>query len=171
MRKHNGMRPLDVVVLMKLLAFRAKSADWRKKDVAQALHISASEASESLHRSALAGLVDDTKQKVRPRNTAEFLQHGLKYVFPQQPGAIQRGMLTAHSAPMFSGQFVAAEKVIWPDADGTALGHAIEPLYPTVPQACREDETLWELLALVEMLRVGKTREVKFATERLGQFL
>ncbi len=171
MRKHNGMRPLDVVVLMKVLALKAGGISWMKKDVAQALHISASEASESLHRSATAGLLDDTKQKLRPRNTAEFLQHGLKYVFPQQPGAAGRGMPTAHSAPMFHDQFIASEKYVWPEPAGTVLGYVIEPLYPTVPKACREDEKLWELLALVEMLRVGKTREVRFAIERLNEYL
>jgi hypothetical protein len=165
------MRPLDVVVLMKLLSFKNQHQSWLNKDIAKSLSISASEVSESLNRSAVARLVDDTKQKVRSRNTAEFLQHGLKYVFPQQPGALQRGMPTAHSAPMFGDQFIASEKLVWPDADGIAFGHGIEPLYSTVPQSCRDDKMLWELLALVEMLRVGKTREVKFATERLSQFL
>lgn len=165
------MRPLDVVVLMKLLSFKAGRKTWLNKDVAKSLFISASEVSESLNRSAIAELLDDTKRRIRHKNTIEFLQYGLKYVFPQQPGTLQRGMPTAHSAPMFKQFFVSKEGYVWPDPAGRALGYMLEPLYPTVPQACREDEVLWELMALVEMLRVGKTREVNFANKRLMQYL
>jgi hypothetical protein len=36
----------------------------------------------------------------------EFLQYGLKYVYPQHPGSIVRGMPTAYSAPPFNKEIV-----------------------------------------------------------------
>ncbi len=46
MKKHNGMRPQDIVVLLKIIAL--KHDDWYNFDLAQALKISPSEISEVL---------------------------------------------------------------------------------------------------------------------------
>jgi hypothetical protein len=37
----------------------------------------------------------------------EFLIHGLKYVFPAYPGALVRGVPTAHSAEPLKGLLIA----------------------------------------------------------------
>lgn len=171
MKKHNGMRPIDIVILMKIIALKHKKRGWDNKSVAQSLYVSASETSESLNRSMIAGLLDESKRRIQRRNLSDFMLHGFKYVFPQKPGALQRGMPTAHSAPMFKAEFVSEQNYVWPDPAGRALGFVIEPLYPKVPQACREDETLWELLAISEMLRVGSAREVLLAKRHLVKFI
>jgi hypothetical protein len=155
------MRPLDIVVLLKIIAL--EQTDWLKKDLAEWLQISASEVSESLNRSEIAGLVDGTHRSVMRRSLLEFLQFGLRYVFPQQPGALVVGMPTAHSAPVLADSFVATEAYVWPDAFGSVRGQAIEPLYGTVPQACRHDASLYDLLALTDVLRVGRAREISRA--------
>jgi len=51
MKKHNGMRPQDVVILLKLQTYNKN--DWFGKDLAKTLLISPSEVSESLNRSVL----------------------------------------------------------------------------------------------------------------------
>ncbi|HQJ61361.1 MAG TPA: hypothetical protein PKV35_10210, partial [bacterium] len=53
---------------------------------------------ESVGRSVIAGLVTADKKTVLKGNLFEFLVHGVRYVFPQMPGAIVRGIPTAHSA-------------------------------------------------------------------------
>lgn len=169
MRKHNGMRPLDVVVLLKIVAL--DDTPWLQKDLAQTLMVSNSEISESLHRSQVAGLLGDTKQHPMRQNLLDFLRYGLRYVFPVQPGGLVRGVPTAHSAPMLAGRFVSQIAYVWADPLGTVIGHEIEPLYATVPQACRTDVRLYELLALVDMLRVGRAREVQLATQQLTDYL
>ena len=50
MKKHNGMRPHDIVILLKIAA-KGKT-QWFMKDLSYELSISASEISESLNRSA-----------------------------------------------------------------------------------------------------------------------
>jgi hypothetical protein len=162
MKRHNGMRPLDVVVLLKVVALG--QTQWRKKDLAQWLNISASEVSESLNRSAIAGLVDGAHRTVLRRSLLEFVEFGLRYVFPQQPGPLVVGMPTAHSAPVLASFFAATtDAYVWPDEAGTVRGQTIEPLYTTVPQACRHDTLLYELLALADAVRVGRTREMTLA--------
>jgi hypothetical protein len=39
----------------------------------------------------------------------DFLKHGPKYVYPQQPEVIVRGIPTAHSAPPLNNTIVSEE--------------------------------------------------------------
>lgn len=159
------MRPHDVVILAKIIALGP--TDWYAKDVAHSLRISNSEVSESLHRSQYAGLIDSSKRRVFRQSLLDLLIHGLKYVFPQQPGAITTGMPTAHSAPVLAGNLVSQEPYVWPDPEGTIRGQAIEPLHGAVAAACRKDPRLYDLLALIDALRVGKVREQNLAKDLL----
>lgn len=165
MRKHSGMRPQDIPVLFKIVTLGEEP--WKFKDLASGLGISAAEISESLNRSHLAGLLDPTKRKVYRKNLMEFLQHGLHYVFPQQPGTMVTGMATAHSHPYFKSLFPSEVNYAWPAAKGNIRGLAVEPLYKAAPMAALTDKTLYLLLACTDVLRVGKTREIKMALEVL----
>lgn len=203
MRIHHGMRPQDVLVLLKLVAWEAalpkeaKGLDgfgaevmdaahfnaalpewarsgqpWKQLHLARELGLSQTEISDSLNRSRLAGLVDAERR--RPMRTAltEFVLHGLRYVFPVEPGRIVRGLPTAHSAPPLSDTIMESEeKFVWPDEEGLVRGQAIEPLYPSVPQAARRDPSLYELLALCDALRVGRAREQQLARKELERRL
>jgi hypothetical protein len=165
MKKHSGLRPHDIVILLKMATKSNKP--MLMKDLAVELGISASEVSESIHRSILAGFVSADKQKLMKSALLEFLQHGLKYVFPQKPGALVRGMATAHSAGPLNRIIQSEELYVWPFAEGKIRGQSIEPLHPSVPKACLQDLQLYELLALTDALRVGKNREQKIAIQEL----
>lgn len=141
------------------------------KDLAEELIISESEVSESLNRSAVAGLIDKEKRKVSRQALLQFLQYGLRYVFPQELGKSVRGLATAHSAPPLNAVIVSEEKVVWPYAKGTDRGHALEPLYATVVEASLQDKALYELLALTETLRIGRAREKELAVQLLKERL
>jgi hypothetical protein len=167
MKKHNGMRRQDIVILLKLLTLSGH--DWMKMEVAQSLQISPSEVSESLNRSSIGGLIDENHQVVMRQALLDFLQFGLRYVFPAIPGALTVGMPTAHSAPILANRIVSSERYVWPDPLGTERGQAIEPLYRTVAQVCRNDQPLYDLLALVDVFRVGRTREINEARTLLKE--
>jgi hypothetical protein len=165
MRKHNGMRPQDIAVLLKIIA--VGNGSWQNKDLSAALALSASEISESLNRSQIAGLIDSKKKKVSRQSLMEFLEHGLSYVFPAESGSLTRGIPTAHAHPFMNIQFPSEEPYVWPNAEGKVRGVAIEPLYEGVTKAIRSDEDLYKLLALADVLRVGKVSERKVAIEEL----
>ena len=74
-----------------------------------------------------------------------------------------RGIATAHSAPPLNNEIMSEEQFVWPYAKGTVRGHSIIPLYPSVPEAALKDAKLYELLALVDALRVGRAREKELA--------
>ena len=148
MRQHNGMWPQDVVVLLKILLL--ENTSWQSKDLAWDLELSPTEDSFSLKRCQYARLLDHTGRPVARRTYIEFLLYGLPVVFPTRPGALVRGMPTAHSATPLHQQLVAEQVYVWPDAESEDWGCAVTPLYLRVPAAARADAQLYALLALTD---------------------
>ncbi len=170
MRKHNGMRPQDIVILLKIIA--KGQQPWQMKDLAYELSISQSEVSDSLNRSAMAGLLEAEKKKTVHRNSLmEFLQYGLHYVFPAVPGSMVNGIYTAHSHPFMQQSFKSEMMYVWPYKNGKVRGLAIEPLYQGQPEACLQDELLYKMLALIDVIRVGRVREMNMAVTELRQLI
>jgi len=165
MRKHNGMRPQDVAILLKIVSMN--SENWQLVGLANLLGISISEISESLNRSRIAGLIDHNKKRINRQNLVEFLEHGVRYVFPQHPGSFVRGIPTAHSHIDIHKNFVSEMNYVWPDSKGDVMGLMIEPLYKNQTDAVKLDKEFYRLLALVDMIRVGKVREIKYAVNEL----
>lgn len=163
------MKPQDLVLLLKVVGLN--NAKWNQKEVAEALEMSQSEISESVARSKYAGLLDPKGKIVMKLALLEFLQFGLRYVFPQKPGPVVRGVPTSHSAAPLKEIIQSTEHYVWPYAKGTVRGHSIIPLYNSVPQAALKDPFLHELLALVDALRVGRAREKEIAIVELKKRL
>jgi len=161
------MSPLDVVVLLKIISIG--NQPWNQKPLAEELRMSQSEISKSIARSKYAGLLDPNGKKVRKLALIDFLQFGIAYVFPQHPGALVRGIPTAHSASPLNQRIQSAEHYVWPSGKGKLRGQSIIPLYPSVVDAVQNDEKLHELLALVDALRVGRAREREIAIKELKQ--
>ncbi|MCB9447049.1 MAG: hypothetical protein H6585_01740 [Flavobacteriales bacterium] len=165
MRKHNGMRPQDVAILLKIITLSDTS--WRLIDLSNSMRLSISEISESLNRSCIAGLIDHNKKNVNRQNLFDFLQHGIRYVFPQKPGTMTRGIPTAHSHPFMKKLILSDLDFVWPYSKGKAMGLEIQPFYPKQVEASQDDEAFYKLLALTDVLRVGKVREIKYAIDEL----
>lgn len=163
------MRPQDVAILLKICLL--DDHNWQMAVLANSVKISISEVSESLNRSQFAGLLDPNKKKVNRLNLVEFLEHGLRYVFPQQPGAMVRGVLTAHSHSFMKSTFISEVNYVWPDHQAAEIGLAIEPFYTRQTEATKEDPEFYKLLALVDVLRVGKVREFKYALSEIKKII
>lgn len=158
--KYN-MKPQDILVLLKIIALDSK--EWQQLTLAQELNMSQSEISQSLQRSKYAQLIDFSGKKVNAIAFYEFLIHGMSYVFPQRPTAIVRGIATAHSTAPINKIINSSEIYVWPYAKGNTRGQAVLPLYNSAIEASLKDAKLYELLAMVDVLRVGSTREKEAA--------
>ncbi len=182
------MKSQDIVILLKLaLLYQGDSArDMPGHGVAEAssarglersLGISKSEVNASINRSADAGLlIKDRKSGIPKANISALLElilHGLKYVFPVKPGALVRGMPTAAAAPVMQGALKSMGEhiYVWSDPQGEEMGQELKPLFKSVPHAARHDLELYDLLALVDAIRLGNPRESKVAQELLEQRL
>ncbi len=164
------MRPQDVVILLKKVSAAGRSIT--NSQMAKELGISASEVSESLERSRIARLIDSRKQRVNILALQEFIVHGLKYIFPAYPQSKVRGIATAISAPPMNQLIQSGKEVyVWQDSKGDLRGESITPLYKTVPMAVKEDTTLYKLLALTDVFRMGRAREIEIAKNELSAIL
>lgn len=171
MANQKMLKPQDILILLKVVTYGDEP--FAMKDLAASLHISPSEVTLALERCKNSGLIDANKQRVQKLSLFEFLVYGLKYVFPVQLGRKVRGVLTAYSASPIKEQIVAGKDdvVVWPYSKGNSRGHSVIPLYKTIPEAVLADEKLYELLAIVECLRLGRRREVEIATDELKKRL
>jgi hypothetical protein len=129
--------------------------------LASELSISISEISESLNRSHIAALIDESRRRVHRQSILEFIQHGLHYVFPQFPGTLVTGIPTGHSHPFFKNRITAELEYVWPYDKVTTRGLSIAPLYSGETIAVCKDEQLYKWLSCIDVIRVGHAREKK----------
>jgi hypothetical protein len=165
------LKPQDIVILLKIHTL--KNHTWTYKALASSLVMSMSEVHSGLKRCGVSGLYAESSGQIRPQAVLEFLTHGLKYVFPVQPGGMGRGIPTAHSAEPLSSCLSASPEsaYVWADPSGKVKGQTIKPLYKSVPRAAQNDPSLYELLSLIDAIRLGRVREQQLAIELLEQRL
>ena len=159
------MKPQDLVILLKIISLKNK--EWRLVDLALSLFLSQSEVSKALERLARSGLIDESKRVPARSALYDLIVNAVKYIFPVKPGGISRGIPTSHSANPLSSKIVSESRYVWPCIEGKVKGESIEPLYKNLPKAALNDEKLYELLALVDAIRVGKAREQELAKKEL----
>jgi DNA-binding Lrp family transcriptional regulator len=162
----------DIAILLKLAAEGGKRQSYAH--IAADLGMSPSEAHAGVLRLARAGLVDGESKRVLTAGAVEFLRHGLRYVFPlERKGGLCRGVPTAHAAPCTAGVFTedGEPPPVWPDAAGSVRGLGVIPLYRAAPQAALKDKRLYELMAVVDLLRGGRARERAWAEAQIEKIL
>jgi len=162
------LRAQDVLIVLKLAAL-GRPISYAA--LGASLGISASQTHSAAKRAIEAGLLREDLQ-VRGRAVLEMLK-SLRFFLPAVFRGLERGMPTAHGASPIREWIVAdSEPVpVWPDAQGTVRGIALEPIYKTAPLAAKSDPNLYELLVLVDALRIGRSREAEFAEAELGKRL
>ena len=167
------MQGQDIAIVLKL-ALQSES-QVQSKSLADSLFISPSEVSKALKRCAQAGLLymSGTEKRVNRSGLLEFLTHGLKYAFPAVRGSLVRGLPTAAAAEPLKSRLLedTDPPAVWPFAGGKSRGISIAPLYAGAPKAALLDPRLYSVLALVDAIRSGRTRERNLAVELLKKEL
>lgn len=179
-----ALHPQDVVVLLKLVANRDASKRWTYAELGKDLFMSASQVFRSVDRAEMAHLLVAPSVPTSPNggeespggmlwphnnNLKEFLIHGVKYAFPVERGGPTRGIPTAEATGPLNRHLQQDFPLppVWPYAEGPLRGIAFSPLYKNVPKAALQDHNLYELLALVDAIREGRTREREIAIREL----
>lgn len=160
------LKPQDIVVALKLCL---EGQPKNYSVLAAALGMSASEVHSAVKRLVESKLADPNSKAVLREPLRNFLVHGVAHAFPAKPREVTRGIPTAWAAPVMAGKVSSSEQMqpVWPDPEGDVQGVSVKPLYPSVAKAVRQDPGLYDLLALVDVLRLGRARERKFAEDEL----
>ena len=168
-----NLEPQDVLVLLKLVSLGGQP--WSYAWLAVQLGMSPSQLHSAVKRALAAQLAVRKEDSVMPnlQNLKEFLVHGVKYAFVPERGELTRGMPTCHAAPPLERHFPSSSEPppVWPDPEGAVRGMAFSPLYKLAPVAARGDQTLYELLVLVDAIRGGRARERELATREFKKRL
>lgn len=155
------------MLLMKLMVHPGMP----QKNLAKELFISTAEVSHGMKRLRVSQFINQ-ESSVSKEAVIEFLIHGLKYIFPAEFGTLGAGVPTAYAKPGF--KYVRYKKddvYVWPHPQGSERGVVLKPIYPTLPDACLQDDQLYTIAALTEMIRVGRAREKNIAAEEITQFI
>ncbi len=164
------LKPQDLFVTLKLVSVGAGAVPSYGQ-LAHELSMSPSQVHAAVGRATAAGLLGPDRV---PRRGAllEFLLHGVQVAFYPERGGVTRGMPTAHAAAPLAEEIGGDDlPPVWPDPEGTVRGETLEPLHSSAPRAARVDPALYELLALVDAIRIGRARERKLAEQHLTKRL
>lgn len=152
-------------------------SDWTYRSLSAATKVSVSEVSGAIQRALKSDLLVKPDEDSRPRpmksSLLEFIEHGVRYVFPAERGEPARGIPTAFAAPLFENVLASQGELppVWPYAHGSVLGYTLSPIYRTAPFAAARDPILYELLVLVDVFRIGRQREKSIARGMLKERL
>ncbi len=165
-----SLRPFDIAVALHLLLM----PEERYEPLAEALVTSTSAVHRSVARLQLAGLCKAGARTVVRPALREFLLHGVRYAFPPIHGPERTGLPTAWAHPAVAALFVDGDvprPLVWASDRGSVRGESLVPLFTNLPAVAARDPRLHELLALVDALRAGGTRERKLVSDVLGERL
>ena len=156
MPRPDSLHPQDVLVACKIYSYEAARESWIYADLVRDVGISQGEAHNAVERCGRSQLI--TPGGVVSRKALrDLLCVAVPRVFYAARGGRARGLYTSvHAAPLRDKiESTSAVPVVWPDGEGSDEGDGLLPLYPSVPLAARGDAVVYELLALVDVIRIG----------------
>lgn len=166
------LKPHDLVVLTKIMLL--DNEDCTLRSLGNDLGLSNSAVHGSLVRSKKAGFIL-TSGKVVRKSLYECMVFGVPYFCFPQKGEVVNGVPTADFAPFLKGRFSPSGKIplVWPCEENKSCveGQTLVPLHSSVPAAALRDERLYEILALVDVLRIAESADRRLAAELLQKLL
>lgn len=168
--KQLSIKPFDLVLTAKI--FANQGSEFLLSELAGEFGVSISTIHGALIRCETARLLSRSAGEIRALRPAvrEFAIYGAKYAFPAVLGPATRGIPTSIGAPFLASNFEKTDGLVpvWPHPEGSVWGFELVPLHPGVPSACMRDNALYEVLTLIDAIRVGAARERELARQRIG---
>ncbi len=162
------LKSQDILVLLKIVAIRENP--WTYNHLAVELFMSPSEVHAAIKRAMSAHLANVIQNRIHVNLSTleEFIVHGIRYVFFPERGEVTRGIPTIYTvAPLDSLASSDEMLPVWPDSMGKTRGASFSPLYRSAPKAAMKDHILYELLAIVDAIRGGRSRERAMAIDEI----
>jgi hypothetical protein len=173
MIKAESLKAQDILTACKLYAYEAAGLEMTYAGLGRDVGLATSEAHASVERCRRASLLTASNIVCR-RNLRELLVVAVPYVYYPTRGGLEHGMLTSVHAPPLASKIAqrvpSVIPVVWPGR-GRDRGESLTPIYSTVPQACATDVVLYEIMALVEVLRVGSALEKAAAAKVVDELM
>ena len=187
------LKPFDIVVALKIglnekalrqnLGSEGRSTSNSVSDLANSLYKAKGDVSRAINRLIQLGLVSERQPRdndvlavnrkyysIQRHSLVEFLCFGIRHVFAPENSGYGRGVPSGWSCPLIKSPMNPPEvPLVWAKPGGDVLGEFIEPLYAKCVDAVAVDPGLYELLSLIDIVRTGKPREIKYAKELIQE--
>ena len=192
----SSLHPQDVLVACKMFSLKLSDEEWTYAGLGESVGISAGEAHNAMDRCRRSSIIGTSGAIVR-KHLRDLLTVAAPRIFYASRGGITRGMPTGLWAPPLVGKFekgsqthcvgthcvgthcvgthcvgthcVGTLPTAWPCEDGTCeRGESVDPIYPSAPVAAR-DPLVYELLALVDVIRIGGATDRNRAIEMIDR--
>ncbi len=144
------------------------------RDLSESIKVSIGEISKSTKRLLSASLLVEREGRFLAEINAlkEWLCYGVRYAYPAETIGFGRGMPTGWNCPNVRTDIMPPDPpVVWGVSGGSAEGSILRPIHESVPFAASNDELLYEVLSLMEAIRIGKPRELTIAREEIATVL
>ncbi len=159
----------DVDILVTLGLMRRGPGPWTVRALAGELILPPATVQRSLARLAATPVFDQSRRRLSFAACERLLVDVLPFVAPGVLGSETRGMPTAWAASPLKEELAnVGPAPVWPDAHGEVRGPEVQPLHPAVVSLAHADSEMYELLALVDAVRLGDARSRSLARERLS---
>ena len=148
-----SLRPFDVAVALRLILI----PEDRYEPLANALATSTSAVHRAVARLQHAGICGSGSRTVNKAALHEFLVHGLRYSFPPVHGPERAGLPTAGAHPAIVAALGenAGPQLVWPMEGGPSRAESLTPLFSGMTRVVQRNGRMHEMLATVDLLRVG----------------
>ncbi|MGF1679452.1 MAG: hypothetical protein ACFCUX_09705 [Candidatus Methylacidiphilales bacterium] len=164
-----SLKPYDPVIACYLASLESWS-NYRK--VAGELSMSHSMLHSSVARLRETRLISADLKKVNKKQLLDFIRHGVPCVFHSSPGEMTIGIPTSHGCPILKKLYSDENTAyVWPHKCGEKQGYAVEPLHRKFPDACLENELLYNICGCIDGIRIGRARDKQLALEALTNLL
>lgn len=187
------IKPFDLVVAIKIgineRALRASPSRTvgeplpanSMSDLSATLNRGKADVSRSIQRLLSSGLIAEREPtsndpaahnrkyySVQRQGLSDFILHGVRFAFVPNKIGYGRGIPTGWNCPFVTSAINPPDiPMVWPTPGGETSGELLEPLYPGAPWAASRDKELYSILSLIEIIRTGKPRELKYARDLL----
>lgn len=163
------MKSQDIIILLQIALLQ--ETKWTYQFLSQKTFIGPMQCHRSLRRLDDVNLFNRKLNKIIYPNLIEFLIHGFKYTFPGKIKEKTMGIPTAYSAPVFFNHIVSDELIVWPHQEGQKEGSSLEPIHQVVPKIALSNPKMYDMLSLLDALRIGRIREIEFATLKIKELI
>ena len=136
-----------------------------------AVGISTSMAHRAVQRLERAALLLIPHRRLAVQPFMDLVAHGMRHVYYAELGPESLGVPTAHAVGRLAEAILSDRPYVWPSVRGRVRGDSITPLFSGAPDLPESNPRLYEALALIDAVRVGRVRERRLAIEFLGELL
>lgn len=176
--KDNIVKNHEGVLIKSSIPALFEKDKYSVRSLEKSIGVSRSQVSISLKRCLELKLIypngnADGGYLINKKSVMNIIEYAIPYFFPVEKTSNVKGIPISFSSPFLYNKILSQKKMplVWPDTQGILIGEGVIPFDKYVPHAVRRDPLLYEMLVLVDSVRMNIPRESSVALEALKKIV